>query len=169
MLRITLTAEERQALEELRHDASISPAERDRVEMLLLSASGWSVPEIASHFHSCRATVRRLIHRFSPQDLATLRRQSPGPAPDLARRQHITRALECLLAQERTWTAAQLAQALPESGINMSTRQVRRYLHDVGASWRRTKRSLRHKQDPERVAQAKEELAGLKRGLKQAS
>jgi transposase len=169
MLRITLTAEERQALEGLRHDASLSGAERDRVEMLLLSASGWTVPEIASHFHSCRATVRRLIHRFSPQDLATLRRQSPGPSPDLARRQYVTRTLECLLAQERTWTAAQLAQALPESGINMSTRQVRRYLHDVGASWRRTKRSLRHKQDLERVAQAKEELAGLKRGRKQAS
>ena len=113
--------------------------------------------------------MRRLFHRFRQEDLSTLRRLPPGPAPDLARRERISQALERLLAQERTWTAAQLAQALRDSDIYLSARQVRRYLHGLRAGWRRTKRSLRHKQDPERVAKAKEELAGLKRGPKQAS
>jgi hypothetical protein len=45
---------------------------------------------------------------------------------------------------------------------------VRRYLHDI-ARWRRTVRSLHHKQDPERVAQAKDDLAAFKKGLKRAS
>jgi transposase len=136
--------------------------------MLLLSADGWTVPRIATHFHYCQQTVRRLLHRFAPDQLATLRRQHPGPAPDLARRQQVTEALERLLAQERTWTATQLAAALQTAGIDLSTRQVRRYLHDI-ARWRRTVRSVHHKQDPERVAQAKDDLARVKKGLKRAS
>ncbi len=169
MLHIMLTAGQRDAVEALRRDPSRTPAERDRVEMLLLSAAGWSVPKIAAHFRCCQATVRRLFHRFRPEDLASLRRQRPGPAPDLPRRQRISQALERLLAQDRTWTAAQLAEALAADGIALSGRQARRYLHGLRARWRRTVRTLRHKQDPARVAQAKKDLAAFKKGLKRAS
>jgi hypothetical protein len=40
MLRITLNPDERAAVEALRRDPTLAPAERDRVEMLLLSAAG---------------------------------------------------------------------------------------------------------------------------------
>ena len=168
MLRLTLTPDQRAALEALRRDLSLTPAERDRVEMLLLSADGWPVPQIASHFHYCQQTVRRLLHHFAPTELATLRRHHPGPSADLDRRQQVTTALERLLAQDRTWTAAQLATALHAEGIVLSARQVRRYLHGI-ARWRRTVRTLHHKQDPTRVAQAKDDLATLKKRLKPAS
>ena len=116
MLRITLTPEQRQPLEGLRRDVTLSPAERDRVEMILLSASGWSVPQIATHFQVCRATVRRLLHRFRPEEPDSLRRR-PGPPKDLARRKQVTAALQELLSQERTWTAA---QALKSYGVSLS-------------------------------------------------
>ena len=116
MLRITLTPEQRQVLDGLRRDVTLSPAERDRVEMILLSASGWSVPQIATHFQVCRATVRRLLHRFRPEEPDSLRRRRFGPPKDLARRKQATAALQQLLFQERTWTAAQLAQARQELG-----------------------------------------------------
>jgi len=169
MLHITLTATQRDAVAALRRDPSLSPAERDRVEMVLLSAAGWSVPQIAAHFHCCQATVRRLVHRFTAADLTGLRRQHPGPAPDLDRRTHVTQALERLLAQDRTWTAAQLAAALQDAGIALSARQLRRYLRGMRARWRRTGRTLRHQQDPARVAQAKADLAALKKGRARAS
>ncbi len=168
MLRFRPTSDQRAALEALRRDLSLTPAERDRVEMLLLSADGWTVPRIASHFHYCQQTVRRLLHRFAPDELATLRCHHPGPSPDVARRQEVTTALERLLAQDRTWTAAQLATALQAAGIDLSIRQVRRYLHAI-ARWRRTVRSLHHKQNAERVAQAKQDLTELKKVLKPAS
>jgi len=114
MLRITLTPQQSQALEGLRRDVTLSPAERDRAEMILLSASGWSVPQIATHFQVCRATVRRLLHRFRPEEPDSLRRCRPGPPKDLARRKQVTAALQELLSQGRTWTAAQLAQARQE-------------------------------------------------------
>ena len=168
MLRVTLNPDQRAAVETLRRDPTLSPAERDRVEMLLLSGAGWTVPEIAAHFACCHATVRRLLHRLAAEGPAALRRQHPGPAPDLARRRQIHTAVERFLAQERTWTAAQLADALHHEDIHLSARQLRRYLRQV-ARWRRVARSLRHKQDPVRVAQAKEELAELKRGRLRAS
>jgi putative transposase len=169
MLRISFTPEERAAVEALRRDPTLRPADRDRVEMVLLSAAGWTVPQLATHVHCCQQTVRRLLHRFAAEGLAALRSQPRGPAPDATRREQIEQALTDLLAQDRTWTSAQLAEALPAHGIPLSARQVRRRLQAMGARYRRTVRTLHHKQDPARVAQAKEDLAELKRGLKQAS
>ena len=168
MLRLTLTPDERAAVETLRRDPTLSPAERDRVEMLLLSAAGWTVAQIAAHFGCCLATVRRRLHGFRGVGLAAVRRQHPGPSPNLAYRSRITAALERHLAEDRTWTAAQLADVLHADDIHLSARQLRRYLPQV-AGWRRVARSLHHKQDPVRVAVAKEELAELKKGHKRAS
>jgi transposase len=168
MLRITLNSDQRAAVEALRRDPTLSPAERDRVEMLLLSAAGWPVAQIAAHFGCCLATVRRRLHHFTAEGTTAVRRQHPGPAPDLARRTQVTAALERRLAEDRTWTAAQLADALHDDDIHLSARQWRRDLPRV-AGWRRVARSLHHKQDPVRVAAAKAELAELKRGRKRAS
>src|SRR5215216_4715994 len=93
----------------------------------------------------------------------SLRRGRPGPPPDTARRAQVTAALDALLGQDRTWTAAQLATALRDHGIRLSTRQTRKYLQQMGSRWRRTVRTLRHKQDPARVAQAVDELADFKK------
>jgi transposase len=168
MIRLTLTDDQRAALQAPRRDPTLSPPERDRVEMVLLSASGWRAPAIAEHLGYCAATVRTVLKGFPHTGVAGLRRQRPGPPKDLARREQVLAALDRLLAQPRTWTAAQLAVALQEEGIRLSTRQTRRYLQQLGARWRRTVRSLRHKQDPARVARAKRVLAHLKKGSRRA-
>jgi transposase len=164
-----LTSQERAAVEALRRDPSLRPTDRDRVEMILLSAAGWTVPQLASHFHRCQQTVRRLLHHFAAEGLPALRCEPRGPAPNVARREQIEQALSDLLAQERTWTSAQLAEALQSHGMRLSARQVRRRLHAMGARYRRTVRTLHHKQDPVRVAEAKKDLAALKKGLQRAS
>lgn len=163
MLRITLTDPERTAVQQFRHDPTLHPAERDRVEMVLLAATGWTVPAIAEHLGYCAATVRTVLKRFTPTDLTTIRRQRPGPPKDLARAEQVMAALNRRLDEPRTWTARQLAHALQEEGIRLSTRQTRKYLKRLGANWRRTVRSLRHKQDPAQVEQAKRKLAHLEK------
>lgn len=163
MMHLTLSPDERAALQALRHDRSLAPAERDRVELLLLCAAGWSPPRIAAHLGCHAVTVRSVLKRFTSEGAACVRRGRPGPAPDTARREAVTTALDALLGQDRTWTAAQLAAALGEQGIALSTRQTRKYLGRMGARWRRTARTLRHKQDPERVAQATADLTDLKK------
>jgi len=168
-LRISLTPHDRAAVEALRRDRTLRPAERDRVEILLRAAAGWTAPHLASHFRCCPQTIRRLLHHFVAAGLPALRCRPRGPAPDVARRAQIAAALTALLAQERTWTSAQLAAALRAQSIALSARQVRRRLHALGARYRRTVRTLHHKQDPARVAQAKRELAAFKKGLERAS
>jgi len=169
MIRIHLTATQRAAVQAARRDPTFTPAERDRVEMIVLSAAGWSPPAIAQHLGYCTATVRTVLKAFVGTGVAGLRRQRTGPPQDVARREQVTAALDRLLAQPRTWTAAQLAVALPEEGIRLSTRQTRKYLQALGARWRRTVRSLHHKQDPARVERAERVLAHLKKGSGRAS
>jgi transposase len=168
MLRITLTPEQHAELRALRHDPSLLPAERDRVEMMALSAAGWAVPAIAEHLGYHPETVRRLFRRSRVTGLAGLRHRRPGPPPDVPRRARVEEALGALLARQRTWTAAQLADALGQHGIRLSARQARRYLRGM-AAWRRTQRTVSHKQDPERAARAKEELAFFGGGRRVAS
>lgn len=161
MIRLTLSDAERAAVRALRHDPTLRPLERDRVETVLLSDAGWSVPGIAAHLVCHPATVRGVLKRFRTAGPASLGRSPPGPPPDTARRDQVEAALGTLLDEDRTWTAAQLAVALAERfGIVLSTRQTRKYLGRI-AAWRRTVRSLRHKQDRTKAATAARTLARL--------
>jgi putative transposase len=168
MLRIRLTDEQVAELARLRRDKGLRPAERDRVEMVALSAAGWPVPRIAAHLGYCAETVRRLFRRFPTEGWEVVRHQTPGPAPDAGRRAAVEAAVRTLLAQERTWTAGQLAEALGAAGIMLSPRQLRRYLRRLEAGWYRTKRSVKHRQDPEQAAAASEELAVFENGRRRA-
>ena len=163
MLRVILTPDQHAAVQALRRDPRLPPAERDRVEMLRLSAAGWSPPRIAAHLGCHAATVRKVLTRFVAHGPASVRRARPGPRPDPARRRQVEAALSRLLDQDRTWTAAQLAAALGDLGIQLSTRQTRKYLGRMGARWRRTVRTLHHKQDPAKVERAKGVLTALKK------
>jgi transposase len=164
MLRVTLSPDQWAAAQAARRDPTWTPLERDRVAMILLSAEGWRPPAIAQHLDYHAATVRHALKAYLARGLAGLRHQRSGPPPDTARREQVPQALDRLLDQPRTWTAAQLAQALRADHITLSTRQTRRYLQGMGAKWRRTVRSLRHKQDRAKVEQAKSVLAMLGKG-----
>ncbi len=163
MIRLTLDDDERAAVQALRRDRALTPAERDRVEMVLLSAAGWAPPAIASPLGYCAATVRTVLKAFPRTGVTGLRRKRPGPPKDVARRERVTAALDRLLGQDRTWTARQLAAALGAEGIALSPRQTRKYLRGMGAGWRRTVSTLDHKQDPPRVERAERTLGALKK------
>lgn len=169
MRRTTLTACQQAELQQARHDPTLTPRDRDRVEMLLLSAAGWSPPRIAAYFGCSVKPVHAVLDGYPTKGLAAVRRQRPGPTPDTARRRQVQTALTTLLAEDRTWTAAQLAAALGEQQIALSTRQTRRYLQGLDFGWRRTTRTLRHKQDAAQVATARQTLAALKKGRPPAS
>ncbi len=125
MRRTTLSDEARAALQAARHDSGWSPRERDRVAMVLLSAAGWSPPRIAGHFGCSVQPVRTALDQYAASGLDGLRHRRPGPPPNAARRTQVTAALTALLEQDRSWTAAQLAAALDEQDIRLSTRQTR--------------------------------------------
>src|SRR5579871_5318198 len=163
MLRIHLSDSARDELRRLRRQPGAAPRARDRAEMVLLVAAGWSAPRAAEHLGYCPAAVRSALRLYRAGGAAALAPRRTGPPPDLDRRQRVTGLLRVLLAAERTWTAGQLAEALAGSGVRLGERQVRRYLRLLGAGYRRTVATLAHRQDPAKAAHARRVLGGLKK------
>jgi putative transposase len=165
MIRIQLNDSTRAELQALRRQTLPAKA-RDRLEMVFLAGAGWTVPRIAAHLGYCAATVRATLNAFRSRGREALFPRRPGPAPDWARHQDLHKRLTDLLGQPRTWTSRQLSEALGEQGLTLSPRQVRRYLRPLRAGYRRTASTLRHKQDPAKVARAKPVLDNLQRRAK---
>jgi transposase len=162
MIRIQLDDSTRTELHSLRRTA-LPAVSRDRLEMVLLSAAGWSPPRIAAHLGRYPQTVRNCLHDFQGRGLPALYPARTGPAPDDARRGRVTALLRELLGQDRTWTSAQLAEALLPHGLELGGRQVRRYLKLLKAGYRRTASTLEHKQDPPKVERVEATLASVKK------
>ena len=161
MIRTTLDDATREELHALRREP-LPPKVRDRIEMVFLSDAGWSAPRIAAHLGYCGQTVRDLLRAFLARGTDALRPFRSGPPPDAARRDQVTDELKRLLAEDRTWTSRQLAEALAERGISLGPRQVRRHLKRMKAGYRRTAPTLKHKQDPAKAERAGKVLGNLK-------
>jgi putative transposase len=161
MIRIHLDDATRERLRDLRRKA-LPPKARDRIEMLTLADAGWSAPRIAAHVGTCGQTVRGMLKDFRAWGIAALYPRRTGPAPDAGRRDRVTEELKGLLAEDRTWTSRQLAEALSGCGVDLGPRQVRRYLKRMKAGYRRTASTLKHKQDPAKAERAGKVLGNLK-------
>jgi transposase len=161
MIHIQLDDATRDELRRLR-PTNLSDTARDRLEMVLLSDAGWSAPRIAAHLGYCGQTVRDALRAFLARGTDALYPFRTGRGPDIDHRDRVADALKRLLAEDRTWTSRQLAQALAERGIAMGARQVRRHLKRLGAGWRRTAQTLKHKQDPAKAERAGRILENLK-------
>jgi transposase len=166
MLRTSLTDSQRAELQALRR-TDLPAVSRDRLEMVLMSAAGWSPPKIAGHLGRHPHTVRAALKGFAARGADALYPDAPGPDPDHNRRAQVTGTLSELLGRDRTWTARQLADALgPDIGIGH--RQTRRYLALLRAGYRRTAQTVGHKQDPNKVARAETVLSNLKKKWRRA-
>ena len=166
MLRTSLTDSQRSELQALRR-TDLPAVTRDRLEMVLMSAAGWSPPKIAEHLGRHPHTVRSALRGFAARGAEALYPDAPGPDPDHNRRATVTGKLSELLGQERTWTARQLADALgPDIGIGH--RQTRRYLALLKAGYRRTAQTVGHKQDSNKVERARRTFDALKKKSRRA-
>jgi transposase len=161
MIRTKLDDATREQLQALRREP-VPPKVRDRLEMALLSDAGWSAPRIAAHLGYCGQTVRDLLRAFLARGTDALYPFRTGLGPDVDHRDRVSDELRRLLAEDRTWTSRQLAGALAERGIVMGARQVRRHLKRLGARYRRTAPTLKHKQDPAKAERAGRILGNLK-------
>jgi transposase len=166
MLRTSLSDSQRSELQSLRR-TDLPAVARDRLEMVLMSAAGWSPPKIAEHLGRHPHTVRAALKGFAARGTAAFYPDAPGPDPDHDRRATVTGKLSELLAQDRTWTARQLADALG-ADVGIGHRQTRRYLTLLKAGYRRTAQTVGHKQDPKKVERAEAVLDSLKKKLRPA-
>jgi transposase len=166
MYRVRLTDAQRDELHRRAHAPGVMPRTRDRLEMLRLADAGWSVPKIAAHWRLCEPRVRYWIKAFLAGGFDALPdRPHPGqpskltPKIEAAIRQELLRA-------DRTWTAPQLVEWVAEQfGVRLTPDYLSRRLKRARIVYKRTGRSLKHKQDPVAVEKKRAEKAAYeKRG-----
>lgn len=155
MYHITLTDEQRRELRQRTHQAGVAPSTRDRLEMVRLSDAGWSVPRIARHLGQHEHTVRTWIKAFLHGGGFDALPNKPRGGKVSALTAPMLESVRAAVARgTRTWTAAQLADWVAENhGVRLSADRLRRHLRRAKISWQRTSRTLRHKQDPDEVAE----------------
>jgi transposase len=171
MYRVRLTDAQRQELKRRSHAPGVMPRTRDRLEMVRLAAAGWSVPLIAGHLDLSEQTVRHWIKAFLSGGFDALPDQ-----PHVGQSSAITPQIEAAIRKElrrdvRTWSASQLAEWVGERfGVHRTAAHLARRLDRAGIAYKRTGRSLKHKQNPDEVAAKEEEMAALeKRGTRAKS
>lgn len=170
MYRIHLTEQQQRELHQRAHQPTVAPRTRDRLEMIRLSDKGWSAPKIAVHLDQHEQTVRYWIKAFLSGGFDALSDkphtgQKSGVTPDI-----LATVRQWLTEGDRTWNARQIAAEVnARYGVLRSRPQWRRLLRRDDLTYKRTRRSLRHKQSPVQVGKKTAELADLKRGPQAAN
>lgn len=165
MYRVRLDEPARRELRRRAHETGVMPRTRDRLEMVRLSDAGWSIPRIARHFGMSQRCVRRWIKTFLCDGFDAL--------PDkthVGQKSALTPEMRSAIAAEvskgeRTWTAAQIADWLEQHfALRLSPPWISRLLRRERISYKRTSRSLGHKQDKKQVANKSADLETLEKG-----
>ena len=171
MYRVRLTDAQHQELNRRAHEPGVKPRTRDRLEMVRLSAAGWSIPRIAAHLGLCEKRVRYWIKAFLQSGFDALPDQ-PHPGQQSA----LTPELEEAIRQElrrtaQTWTAQQIADWLAtQHGMRLNAEYLAQRLKRARIAYKRAGRSLKHKQNADAVAAKQAEMEGHeKRGAKARS
>jgi transposase len=166
MYRVHFDEEARQELNRRAHQPKIAPRTRDRLEMLRLLDTGWSIPKIAAHLQNHEQTVRYWIKVFLLEGFDALV-DPPRPGKPSAITPEILAAVRQWIEKaDRTWSAGQIAQEVTRVyGIRRSAKQWRRLLRREKLAYKRTSPNLKHKQNQEQVATKTSEVEALeKRG-----
>ena len=165
MYRIHLTDDQRLHLHHLAHQRDTLPSLRDRLEMIRLSDAGWSVPKIASHLRQHEQTVRRWIKAFADGGFDALADKPRGGKTSALTPSILDALLGHVRQSQQTWSAAQLAEWVArEHQVHIGVGRMRVHLRRAKLSYKRTSRSLKHKQKTEEVAAKQASLDCLKKG-----
>jgi transposase len=175
MIRIRLSDQDTRRLEDEYRQAK-DAAYRDRLQIVRLASRDRPHKDIAADLGIAVRTVPRWLNRYLEHGLAGLRprkakgaqAKAPADPADEVRRW----VIEGPAAQgldRANWTHAELAEHLLRThGIRASRSAMQRFCRKLGIRvYRPTYRFLRG--DPEKQAQARGDLAELKRGRRRAS
>ncbi|MGH3505094.1 MAG: IS630 family transposase, partial [Nocardioidaceae bacterium] len=126
---------------------SRQPIRLRRAAIVLASATGRPVPDIAELFQTSQAYVRRVIHQFNEHGFGALDpKWSPGPSRRIGpgTREQICRTASCQPAELglpfTTWSLSKLVGYLAaHAQLTISTETVRQILQAAGVTWQATK------------------------------
>jgi transposase len=151
-----LSVEEGQRLQRIAR-TSRQPIRLRRAAIVLASAAGRPVPDLAELFQTSQGYVRRVIHEFNEHGFGALDPKWSSPARRIgpAAREQVCRIASCQPAELglpfATWSLSKLRDYLAERArLSVSTETIRQILRRAGVSWQATK-TWKHSSDPEFV------------------
>jgi transposase len=124
---------------------------------------------VAAYTGRGAASVLRDLDRWEERGFEGL---ADGTAPGNPRRvtEEVRAFMEEKLSEDRTWNASQLAEQIEgHFGVVVTPEAVRQHLNAMGYSWKRTRYVPAKPADPEEEREAREELEGLKKGLRRGN
>ena len=153
IIRVRLTPEQRDDLNQRARAREVAPRLRDRLDMVRLSDLGQTIPQIAQTLGAHEQTVRKYVKAFRAGGFAALPdRPIPGRPPTVTRADldALGQLLDEAAARGQTWTKTHLVRWLAqERGVTISPQHLGVLLRRERFGWKRTKRSVRHLQkDP---------------------
>lgn len=165
---VRLTTEEDNMLRAVEQNSQLRAKVRQRAQVLRLSNQGWKIGQIAAYTGRSDTSIGRDQGRWERRGVAGLAdNPPPGNSAIIG---EAARAFLCeCLAENRTWNAPQLADAVAEQfKVRVDPETIRRHLHEMHYSWKRTRYVPAHSPDPQAEHSARAALETLKRGREQA-
>ena len=127
-----------------------------------MSFQGYSVDEIADILNVHRNTVSKWIKLFEQNGLDGLKTKIGQGRSSILDKSEQKLALE-ISKRHPTNTKAAVDEIEQKIGKRISTWTLKRLLKKAKMKWKRVRKSLKSKQDPEKVKQAKKDIAELKK------
>lgn len=170
----TRTEEELALIREAMNGANAKVAKRASVVYNL--HQGYPPTEVAQMHAISLATVYKWFKRYEMQGLSGLSNQPKSgrpPKADEAYRQRLVEVIEtdppAFDLGFSVWTLPSLQAFMEqETGVSLSQNRISEVLKEEGYVYRRPKKDLGHRQDPELRAQVQEALAEVKKMPKTA-
>jgi transposase len=140
---------------------------RQRAQVLRLSNQGWKVAKLAEYTGRSDTSIGRDFDRWERRGVSGLA-DNPPPGNSAIIGKAARAFLHERLAEERTWNAPQLADAVAEQlKVRVDPETIRRHLHELNFSWKRTRYVPAHSPEPQAEHSARAALETLKRGHEQ--
>ena len=157
LIRVMLTAQQRDELNRRSRERTLAPRVRERLEMIRLSDLGHTIPAIAAALDRHEQTVRALIKAFLADGFAALPDAERSGRPPTITAAHLE-ALEHMLDEAarsgQAWSLPLMVDWLKtQFGITIGPERLSVLLKARKFRWKRAQRSLQHKQ-PDPVLQA---------------
>jgi transposase len=154
-----LLTEERQTLEEMCKNHPCH-APRMRAHAVLMSDAGFSLKELTAAFGICRQTASTWLHSWDELGICGLLDNLRSGRPNKLSVENQHRAIELVKEFPRSLKTV-LAHLCELTGINLSHSTLKRLCKQAKLSWKRVRKSLKAKRDPDLFAQSQQQLLAL--------
>lgn len=165
---IELSESEDEQLRGIEQSQHLKAKVRLRAQVIRLSNQQWTLRAIASYVGRSYCSVRRDLDRWRTRGMEGLadgeQSGKPRKLSDAA-----LKYLQGLLGQDRDWNAQQLCDQLQQHmAIEVDDESMRRYLHELGYGWKRTRYVPAGQPKSEQLLAFQNRIEVLKKRLKRA-